>query len=332
VPVDQLTYVTVVFEEELTLLWLQARSAAVFLPPETVGAIIVIDNTRKGIPAKTRVSVLSAYGDLADRVTILRPNDICSVPSATGWRTQQILKLMVADRVTTDRYVTLDAKNHFVNNVDLDYFVADDGRARVNVYGYVSHPLRVNLERVLHYVELDPAEYVDRFTATVTPFVLDVSTVQRMVADIEKRSGRTFAKEFVEQDLTEFFLYSGWVLSRGETLDGAFDCTQPACATVWPKAANPEGVSAAITASDERRTPVFSVHRRALAVLDPSSAKVLADFWVRCGLFDDPQSASTFVRDFQESYEKAARRQRRRDLPAKLRSLPRRARSYLRNR
>lgn len=326
---EKLTYVTVVFEEEIALLWLQARSAAANLAPDDVAAIIVIDNTKKGLPESARSDLLCAYGPVAPLVSFLRPDEICVVPKATGWRTQQILKLKVADLVKTSHYVTLDAKNHFVRPVTTEYFVAADGRSRINVYGYETHPLRPNLERVLTYLNVAPEGYVERFTATVTPFVLERKTVREMVNDIEVRSGQPFATEFVRQDLTEFFLYSGWVVSRGRTLDEAFECTDVACPAVWPKAANLSGVQSAIEAANERDVPIFSVHRRALAVLPPEGTLALAEFWVERGLFELASDAETFVREFQTNYERAAKAQRRRDLPAKVRSLPQRIRRKL---
>lgn len=329
---EKLTYVTVVFEEEVALLWLQARSVAANVAAADVAAIIVIDNTKKGLPASTRSDLLDAYGLAAPLVSFLRPDEICVLPKATGWRTQQILKLKIADLVNTSHYVTLDAKNHFVRPATTEFFVAADGRSRINVYGYETHPLRPNLERVLTYLNVAPEGFVVRFTATVTPFVLDRRTVRDMVSDIELRSGRTFATEFVNQDLTEFFLYSGWVVSQGQTLDEAFECTDVACPAVWPKAANLPGVQGAIEAAIVRDVPIFSVHRRALAVLPPESIEVLAEFWVERGLFESTSDAATFVRDFQSKYARAAKAQRRRDLPAKLRSLPQRIRRKLRSR
>ena len=326
---QKLTFVSVVFEAELPLLRLQARSASVYLPLELVEAIIVIDNTARGIPKKFRDELLDDYGRLASLVRILRPSDICHVASTTGWRSQQILKLRVAELITSDRYVTLDAKNHFVSPVELSFFEAADGRARVNVYGYETHPLRPNLERVLTYVGLDPSDYVGRFTATVTPFVLDAATVRAMVADIQRSSGRDFSKEFVAQDLTEFFLYSGWILSQGTTLDEAFDCHQISCPTVWPRAANIDGVRAAVEQADRREAPVFSVHRRALAQLDEQSVDAVADFWTQRRLFDSQAIAKAFILEFQRSYAKADRRQRRRDLPGKVASVPRKIRGKL---
>ena len=210
-----LAFVTVVFESERLLLELQARSIAIFLVPELVAEIVVIDNSKCGLGVDARSRLLAEYGPLAPLVRFLRPADICDVPATTGWRSQQVFKLAVAGQLTSQRYVVLDAKNHFVAVPDLGYFEAPDGRARVNTYGYENHPLRPAFENVMKYLSLDPKAYLDRFTATVTPFVMDVPLVKAMMADIAQRGGTSFAKEFVANDLLEFFLYSGWIIHYG---------------------------------------------------------------------------------------------------------------------
>jgi hypothetical protein len=320
----RLTLVSVVFEPEFPLLQLQARSMAAFVAEDLVREIIVIDNSVRGMPADVSSQLTKCYGPLSRLVRVLRSADICRVPAASGWRSQQVLKLRVADLVTNDRYVVLDAKNHFVETLSLDFFETVDGRARVNVHGYEAHPFRPALEHVLTYLGLEPATYVRCFPATVTPFVLETEIVRAMVQDIERRSGRSFAQEFVARDLTEFFLYAGWIIANGRPLDQVYDLHQVHCPNIWPRTANLEGVQNALRAADERGTPLIAVHRKALARLDPESSRVLAGFWAKRGLFGSVQEANRFVLDFQRSYQKTVRRQRLRALSGTLRFLPQR--------
>jgi len=318
-----LTLVSVVFEAEFSLLRLQARSVARFVPPELADQIIVIDNSARGMPPELTRQLLEDYGPLATQVTILRPDRISPVTGAVGWRSQQVLKLCVAELITNDRYLVLDAKNHFVRPLRREFVAAPDGRSRVTAYSYRTHRLRPDLEHVLSYLGLDPAPYIDRFTATVTPFVLDTGTVRAMTADIAGRAGREFGQEFAANDLTEFFLYSGWIAAGGRELSEVFDLQDVACPVIWPKAANVAGVQAAIASEAERQTPVFAVHRRALAQLDPAGAAALAEFWTERGLFGSLPEAGRFIADFQQGYRRELRRQQVRDLPVKVRSLPR---------
>lgn len=301
---SSLSFVTVVFEAEFALLHLQARSMAVFVPRDLVREIVVIDNSARGMPADVRDGVMAGYGALAPLVRILRARDISRVPSTTGWRSQQVLKLCVAELLDGDRYVVLDAKNHFVRTLEPSFFTAADGRLRAVFYSYSTHTLRGDLEHVLRYLGLDPADHVEHFTATVTPFALDATVVTAMIRGIEERSGNDFAREFVANDLLEFFLYAGWIVAGGRSLEDVYDSDQVYCPIVWLDAAHLAGVQDAVRTAEERQTPLFAVHRRALAKLDRDSSAAIAEFWVRSRLFPSTEEAGRFIGDFQRAYDK----------------------------
>lgn len=326
------TFVSVVYEAEYPLLELQARSMAVHLRADQVRDIFVIDNSAKGMPEALRRALLADYGPLARMVTIFRPEDICRAPGAVGWNAQQVLKLSIASRVRSRYFVVLDAKNHLIGPLPVGYFEAADGRLRVPSYSYETHPLRKNLEHVLGYLHLDPSPQVRRFTATVTPFALNTAVVTSMIADIERRSGRSFAREFLQNDLTEFFLYAGWIIAQGHELREFYDLDLPLAPTIWPRAAGVPGVIAATASADEGRSPFFAVHRRALAVLGAESARLLADFWAGRGLFPSPAAAREFLAGYARLHEREAKAQARRDLPRKLLAVPRKVRRKLMSR
>ncbi|GIG19685.1 hypothetical protein Cch01nite_04090 [Cellulomonas chitinilytica] len=325
---EPLTFVTPVFEAELALLHLQARSFAVHLPTDAAREVVVLDNTRRGL--RTPQTLLDAYGPWAPQVRILRPDDVCALPTVSGWRSQQVLKLAVARLVETSRYVTLDAKNHLVAPPPASFFEAPDGRIRVRGYSYREHPLRGSLERVLTYLGLDPAAHVDRFAATVTPFTLDTAVVREMVADVEARSGRSFAREFVSQELTEFFLYAGWLLRRDGTLDRLYELTDDVNPVVWPRAATADGVRAVIASA--AGSPVFGVHRDAVPALDAEARDVLGAFWAERGLVADRAEGADLLRRLREDHDRQRRRQQVRDLPPRALTLVRRTRTSLASR
>jgi hypothetical protein len=322
--VAELAFVSVVFEAEYGLLLLQARSMARYVPPAAAPEVVVIDNSRRGMPDEVRAELLDAYGPLRPAVTILRPDDIGRIPGATGWRSQQVLKLLVARRLRTKRYVVLDAKNHFVAPLPDDLFVAPDGRMRARVYGYEDHPLRRDLEHVLTYLGLDPADHVGHFTATVTPFVLDVAGVVATVDGVEARSGRDFAREFVGRDLTEFFLVAGWLVANGQALESVYEPGLDVGPTLWPKASRTaEGVAGVVREAAESGRPMFAVHRLALLRMDADSARPLAEFWAERGLFGSAADAEAFLAKARASLERELAAQKRRDLPHKVLAAPR---------
>lgn len=322
-----LSLVSVVYEAEVPLQLLQARSVARFVPPGAVAGLVVLDNTRRGLPPGQRAELLDAYGEHGPALRVLRPADLGDLPGAVGWRHQQVLKLVVAEVLPTSRYVVLDAKNHFVGAWDAGAFVSPSGRMRARYQSYEDHPLRADLVHVLRYLGLDPAPHLQHFTATVTPFVLDVDLVRRLVQDVGARSGRGFAREFVSHDLTEFFLVSGWLLSRGNQLTDVYEPGLDVGPTLWARGATTEGVDRAVAAA--REAMMFAVHRRAMARLDPGLALPVARLWAEAGVFPSVADGEEFVRAYRADLGRWDRRRRRRDLPHKLLAAPRALRRRL---
>jgi hypothetical protein len=296
------TFVSVVFEPELPLLELQARSMAKFLDPSYVARIVVLDNTDSGIPERTRRRIARRYGSLQERVEFMRSSLLIRPPIASGWYSQQVLKLAVSSLVETATYVTLDAKNHFVRESHRSDFEAADGRPFANFHGYETHPHRASLERVLAYKGLNAEQFIPRFGATATPFTLYTDKVRSLIADVERSAGTSFSAEFIREGLTEYFLYSAWLISQGETLEELYDPAGVDCPAIWPRGANVAGVTEAVSAVHARNPAMFSVHRTALARMNAPSVDVLGGLWVERGLFSSPARARGFVRSYRARY------------------------------
>src|SRR5262245_65860 len=181
------TFATVVFERECALLALQARSLRIYCPRDLIAAIIVIDNSERGLPDATCRELLAEYGDLAGIVRFVPATSVASTERAKGWQSQQLLKLLVANIVETERYVVLDAKNHLVTPLGRQHFEASDGRASVQAHGYRRHLMRPYLERVLDFLDLDPEPLLDRFPQTTTPFTLYSTIARQMTRELSRR-------------------------------------------------------------------------------------------------------------------------------------------------
>lgn len=299
---QRISFVTVVFEAELDLLRLQARAFDRFADPGMVDDLLVIDNTRTGIRAGVLRRLLDDYGAHRSKVTFLRPREIAVVPRASGWITQQILKILVYERINSNYYVVLDAKNHLIRPVAIRDFLAADGRARGGFHSYASHPLRPQLELVLSYLGLEPGGCIERFPPTHTPFVMQTQLVRGMVEDMSRRSSRDFAAEFVRSGVLEFFLYSGWILKTYGTWDPYFDGTPVRTANVWPGRSSASDVAGVITEASQLNTPFFAAHRTAVAKASPLATAKLARFWYQRGLFHSLASAFAFIGSFKIRY------------------------------
>jgi hypothetical protein len=299
-----LSVVTVVFEAEVPLLELQARSIARHVPDGVFDEVMVIDNSRRGLSPTAQQRIRAELGGHAARTTFATRDDLgVGGSSATGWRTQQSLKLMAARRLTSDHYVVLDAKNHFIERTTrADFFDARTGLPHGGIHSFERHPLRAQLERVASGLGLDPAVAVERFTATAPPVVLDRRVVDELVVDVGRGDPDRFPVEFERAGYTEFFLYSAWQVARGATPDDLVSGRSLVSPTVWVGACGPGDVRAVLDRAARSETTTLAVHRRALAKLNRESVRSLVEFWTGHDLFETAADAESFVRRFRIGY------------------------------
>ena len=311
----RLSAVTVVFEAEIPLLELQARSMARHVPAGVFEEVLVIDNTRRGLSPRARRRIRSELGVHADRLAFVSRSAFDLDPATSGWRSQQSLKLIAARLLTADHYVVLDAKNHFIApTTRADFFDHDTGLPHGGIHSFERHPLRPHLEHVATRLGLDPARAVERFTATVPPIVLDRRVVNEIIADVGGGDAARFAREFERAGFTEFFLYSGWQIARGSTPDALVSGRPLVSPTVWAGASAARDVRDVLESAARSPTTTLAVHRRALARLAPTSVRELAAFWSAHGLFSSNAAARRFVRRFRIVYLRSMGARRVREL------------------
>jgi hypothetical protein len=298
-----LSAVTVVFEAEVPLLELQARSIARHVQDGVFDEYLVIDNTRRGLSPRARRRIRAELGTHSSRLTFTSRSEFPTPPGTTGWRSQQSLKLMAARQLTADHYVVLDAKNHFIEpTTRADFFDSVTGLPHGGIHSFEWHPLRPQLEHVAAALGLDPAAAVDRFTATAPPVVLDRRVVNEIVADVGGGDPDLFPCEFEQAGFTEFFLYSAWQIARGATPDDIVSGRSLVSPTIWAGASTPDDVRSALERAVRSATTTLAVHRRALVKLRPEGVRELAAFWTRHGLFRSSADAKRFIRRFRIVY------------------------------
>jgi hypothetical protein len=125
------TFVTVVFEAEYDLLALQARSMRLYCPLELIDSIFIVENSQHPATPGKRSKIMAEYGHLSKFVKFLMASEIANIEGTEGWWGQQILKLMVAQTVRSERYLVLDAKSHLIFKLTREFLEAPDGRARI---------------------------------------------------------------------------------------------------------------------------------------------------------------------------------------------------------
>ena len=292
------TLVTVAHLTDLPLLKLQARSISHYLDRSFIKEIVVVDNTVGGsLPTDQLLPQYCHRGQLPVRV--IKATDLAPVPVGTyGWFTQQVYKLLVAQHVTTDRYIILDAKTHLIDPLDATMFDAPDGRIRAGRYRYSKHTLRRYLMRCCEYLSVQPKLVMEKMLPTTPPFTMRTDTVRHLIADVEKREQLPFAEAFIKRGLTEFFLYGTYIVATGHDLEEYYKFDNWMGSTLWREngddrmqwqIAHPEPV-------------FFAVHRATFKNMNPLTQHALAHFWHNRHLFTSFDDALRFVKGCAITY------------------------------
>jgi hypothetical protein len=289
--------VTVVHKPDYPLLRLQARSLARYLPSDFADEIYVIANQGLNESDGWQLPLLRDYGSLADKVRFLDGSQVAAIPSSIiGWDSQQILKLMVATVVSSDRYMVLDAKNHLVFPLSAAFYESGD-RIRSIRRTYEGQPMQHYLESSLRYFGIDDDDIVRSFLPTITPFVLPTRVVNALITYIAEREGMPFPLAFSRLRTTEFLLFGGFLCSLPGGINQFYELSGPSCPIIWPQVAarGHAAVEQVAARVEDARLPFFTVHRRAFPLLDDKSKQAIATVWERRHLFDSIQQVLRFI-------------------------------------
>lgn len=271
------TIVTVAHQDDYEALYFQARSMAKYLPPSLIHQIIIIENPK----LQDHARLISQYGKLKNRVKIVAGASLAP-PEAfswSGWWSQQILKLMVAQIVETPRYLCLDAKNVLVFPLRRKFLERRE-KPRSFEIDYTTHSSLRWLRHTLDYFGL-PETHIKAFVPTTTPFVLVTDLVKELIRYIEGREGTSLAAAFLKHQLTEFFLYGGFLKATNRF---NYDVSGEECHTVWDVVHGDDYVHGIIKQTEKKKLPFFSVHRRAIPKLSEHARQEIIRFWTRRGL------------------------------------------------
>lgn len=294
----QVDLVTVVYGPEISLLQLQARSFGRNLDAKNVRNIHIIINELEPASAFEKISefVDAEYGALRDRVKIWTASEISEVDSSRGWRTQQTLKLRIADRIESKKYIVFDAKNHLIKKCSVQDFLASDGRPR-SFWTVQAGSLKNYLINSLAYFGIPSDISTTKVMPATTPFVLYTDAVKNMMAMIEALEKTSFEKFFHSpgRDVTEFFLYFAYLVHQKEDFEkiykfgGRFAVT---LFTRWPDTA--EQQEKALERLADPGIFVFGLHKNRVSALDDSARATVRKAWVDADLFADDLTAQNF--------------------------------------
>jgi hypothetical protein len=199
---------TVVFDAELDVLKLQARSIELYCQDIGLKNIFVMVNDSSTIDP-------AWYGTFADRVQIVPRTNFDCEWSDNGWVSQQVLKLLGSAMSENVWCMIVDAKTLFVQSVKLDQVILDGRAATGSMPIYSVFDTSRNITNQLFKIDL-PAQ----LGPGGVPFFVEPSLTREMIAEVELRTGQDFGDYFQQQGmLTEFILYSGYVWYRDQSFD-----------------------------------------------------------------------------------------------------------------
>ena len=199
---------TVVFDAELDVLKLQARSIELYCQDIGLKNIFVMVNDSSPVDP-------TWYGSFADHVRVVPRSDFDCDWSDNGWVSQQVLKLLGAAQSNNAWCMIVDAKTLFVRPVKLNQVLVD-GRAATGSLSI--YPVFEPSQRITN--QLFDIELPAQLGPGGVPFFVEPSLTRELIAEVEHRTGQLFGNYFQQQGmLTEFILYSGYVWYRDQSFD-----------------------------------------------------------------------------------------------------------------
>lgn len=204
--------VTVVFEQELLVLKLQAQSIELYCQDIGIRNIYVIVNDDDSVVQKIDTAW---WGSLSQHVIKIPKSDFNTHLVDDGWVSQQVLKMLGAAMSSNTWTMILDAKTIIVKPM-LVTDIIKDGRAQVGVLKIypVFEPSR-NITNSVFNIDLQ-----QQLGPGGVPFFVHNDTVRDMMIEIVKRTNQSFSDWFQKEGrVTEFILYSGYVQFRYGNFD-----------------------------------------------------------------------------------------------------------------
>jgi hypothetical protein len=292
--------VTVCFPAEINLLRLQARSLRLHFDERAIGSISVIVNwpDEAEFEQLFQKFVALEYGHLLDRVKLVSHAALVDPRlKAHGWRRQQVLKLMIARKLTGDHYLILDAKNHFIRPASLKTFFTKSGRIAI----YLKPPSASLLPRFaasLRYFDIQDPDLVKKTLPTTTPFVMPRRLLMDMLDAIERKEMGPFDDFFLRKnrEVTEFYLWLGFLLRTFGTFEECYEASKMYAATVfrtWPD--EPERWNRVMQQATKKSVVLLGLHRDAMPRLNHTQWDQVTGIWRDAGLLEGDQTARSLM-------------------------------------
>ena len=208
-----------VFQEELHFLKTQALSIQLYTRQQDISNIYVVVNDVDSVAnlidpawygthhAKVKIILYSVWNYEMDRIN--------------GWQSQQICKLLAAREALSTWSMCLDAKTWFIQPLDLSKLF--DSQQRVTAGTWPVMPAFVSSQQFLeqHYSITMP----ETIGPGGVPFVFHSETVRELVNSFDNFVEFFKTNMINSNAVTEFHLYSSFVLARDGTYERLYNKT-----------------------------------------------------------------------------------------------------------
>jgi len=270
--------ITVVFGDELGILQTQAASIDKFCKKLKIRSIKVIVNDDDNVAAQINPAW---WGSMAEQVIVVPRSVFAAHWIENGWVTQQALKLMAASISNAPYSMILDAKTIFVRELFVDQVFDTSMQIQTGqlaVYA-VFEPGRLIINKILG------ADVKLQAGPGGVPFVCKNEIVRELILEIGVLTGKPFLAWFQATGLvTEFLLYSGYVILRDGSLDREYSKANAVGNIVNVCHSEVAAWDRKFAEMQHPDTLTVSVHREAWKALTTEQRGQYRQFLLGCGI------------------------------------------------
>jgi len=291
----KIDFVTITYnnETEINLLKLQAYSFS-FVDSNIVNNILIIFNDNKSLNETFKDTfyneIICCYPkELIEKVKLFLLEDLSLDFDYSNWFTQQLIKLQISKHISCDYYIVLDSKNHFINEITIDYFFNNDvpylyfncHNEKMLEY-YYSSLNYFNVKCPYSNSNNDNLNENFKLQAT-TPFLFITKECVNLISYIEEKENKKISDFFMEtMKFTEFFLYYAYLVFSNKYLYYEYKLDLQPIITVGPQDPETNYFNTweyKQNTLDNNKIYVFSLHRDCFYILDNSYKEKLLEFY-----------------------------------------------------
>jgi hypothetical protein len=210
--------VTVVFRDELDFLKIQARSLDLYANPADVDNIYIVINDQDDVCDL----IDTAWWGCHKNVKLIPYSKWNYVTRVNGWENQQLCKLLAAAESGSSWSMVLDAKTWLIQPLVLDKLFNQRGQPTVGFQPVVP-VFQSSKQFVEQYYNISMTQVIG---PAGVPFMFHTNTVKEMIEQIDDFVDFFQTHVRFPHFLTEFHLYSGFVLHRHGTYEHLYDKNQ----------------------------------------------------------------------------------------------------------